>query len=104
MDDPTFIAILDFAVSAADRPAAVAHLERERSKVRAMPGCIAFRVFPSPESDRGITVLHEWRDQAAFDGYLASDVFARSGAVLRPLMTAPASSRRFHVRLVEIAG
>lgn len=103
MHNPTFIAIVDFAVSAADRPLAVDHLERERPSVRAMPGCVEFRVFPSPGTDTEITVLHEWRDQAAFTGYLESEEFARSGEVLRPLMTRPPSSRRFQVRLVETA-
>lgn len=101
MTTPTFIAILDFATSVADRPTALAQLEREQPIVRAMPGCIDFRAFPSTESDTGIIVLHEWADQAAFDRYLASDAFARSGAVLRPMMTASPSSRRFRAELIE---
>jgi quinol monooxygenase YgiN len=103
METPTFIAILDFSVSSTDRPAAIAQLEREQPVVRAMPGCIAFRVFPSSETDTDLTVLHEWADRAAFDRYLASDAFARSGEVLRPVMTGPATSRRFQVSLVESA-
>ncbi|HEY9558972.1 MAG TPA: antibiotic biosynthesis monooxygenase [Acidimicrobiales bacterium] len=103
MSTPTFIAVLDFSVSASDRSMAVAQLEREGSTIRSMPGCVAFRVFPAQDTDTDVTVLHEWTDRAAFDGYLASDAFARSGEILRPLMTAPPVSRRFHVGLVEAA-
>src|SRR3546814_20066601 len=92
MSTPTFIAVLDFSVSASDRSMAVAHLEREGSTIRSMPGCVAFRVFPAQDTDTDVTVLHEWTDRAAFDGYLASDAFARSGEILRPLLTAPPRS------------
>src|SRR3546814_19432740 len=78
-------------------------LEREGSTIRSMPGCVAFRVFPAQDTDTDVTVLHEWTDRAAFDGYLASDAFARSGEILRPLMTAPPVRRRFHVGLAEAA-
>ncbi len=98
---PSFIAILDFSTAATDRSAAIAQLEREQPAVVAMPGCVAFRVFASRQDDTGITVVHEWVDQASFDGYLASDEFARSGEILRPMMTAAPSSRRFRVELVE---
>lgn len=101
MNDTNFIAILDFAVSPSDRPAAIAHLERQRPSVRSMPGSVAFRVFPSHDIETDVTVLHEWRDQDSFDAYLESDVFARAGEALRPLMTGPPTSRRFLVRLVE---
>jgi quinol monooxygenase YgiN len=101
MTTPSFIAILDFSTSAADRPAAIAQLEREQPAVSAMPGCVGFRAFASNQSDTAITVLHEWIDQASFEQYLASDAFARSGEILRPIMTGAPSSRRFRVELVE---
>ncbi len=100
MTTPTFIAILDFSTTAADRPAAIAQLEREQPVIRAMSGCIAFRAFDSHQNDTDITVLHEWIDQASFDAYLASDAFVRSGEILRPMMTGAPSSRRFRVELV----
>ena len=73
MTTPSFIAILDFSTTAADRPTAIAQLEREQPVVSAMPGCVAFRAFSSRDDDTGITVLHEWIDQASFADYLASD-------------------------------
>ncbi|MCU1359780.1 MAG: putative antibiotic biosynthesis monooxygenase, partial [Ilumatobacteraceae bacterium] len=73
MTNPSFLAILDFSTAATDRHAAIAQLEREQPVVTAMPGCIGFRVFASRQSDCGITVLHEWIDQASFEVYLASD-------------------------------
>ena len=101
MTSPTLLAIVDFSTASADRSTAVAQLERERPIVRSMPGCLGFRVFPSAETDTDITVVHEWTDQSRFADYLASNAFARSGEVLRPLMTAPPSSRRFRVELIE---
>ena len=96
-----FIAILDFGTTAADRPRALVQLEGERPLVRSMPGNLAFRVYESREDDRTVTVVHEWTDQASFAAYLASDAFARSNAVLRPLVTDGPVSRRFRAELVE---
>jgi quinol monooxygenase YgiN len=101
MTPPSFIAILDFSTAAADRPTALAQLEREQPVVTAMPGCVAFRAFADPHNDTDVTVLHEWIDKESFDRYVASDAFARSGEVLRPIMTGAPSSRRFRVELVE---
>jgi quinol monooxygenase YgiN len=99
-----FIAILDFDTAAADRPAALAQLDRERDQVRAMPGNIAYRVYASRENETQITVVHEWDDQASMAGYLESASFARSGEVLRPIMVGPPISRRFQAELLETVG
>lgn len=95
------LAIVDFATTAADRPAAIAQLEAEADTVRAMPGCVGFRVFPSPESDTDVTILHEWTDAGSFEAYATSESFTASGAVLRPLMTSAPVSRRFRAELLE---
>ena len=96
-----FIAILDFSTAPEDRPQALAQLESERPLVRSMPGNLAFRVYASREDDHTVTVVHEWADQDSFTRYLASDAFARSNAVLRPLVTDGPLSRRFRAELVE---
>lgn len=96
-----FIAILDLRTSAHDRPAALAQLDAERHLVRALPGCVDFRVFASSERDTDVTVLHEWEDEASFRAYLDSEPFARSGRIVRPLLTEPPLSRRFRSELVE---
>ena len=96
-----FIAILDLRTTPADRAAALAQLESERDEIRAMPGNLDFRVYAARDSEEDVTVLHEWADEPSFAAYLASDSFARSGAVLRPLMSAPPVSRRFHADLLE---
>lgn len=101
MTAPTFIAIIDFNTSAAERPTVIAQLEHERPTVEGMPGCIGFRVFPSAKNDTEITLLHEWADLATFTDYLASDVFAQAGEMLRPLMAGPPTSRRFQAELIE---
>jgi quinol monooxygenase YgiN len=99
-----FIAILDFRTAAADRPAALAQLDHEHDQVRAMPGNLAFRVYATRDEDTGVTVVHEWEDQASFADYLGSGSFARSGDVLRPLMTGTPVSRRFQAELLETVG
>ncbi|MCU1391577.1 MAG: putative antibiotic biosynthesis monooxygenase [Ilumatobacteraceae bacterium] len=96
-----FIAILDLSTTALDRPAALAQLHGEQTPIRAMSGCIGFRVFAAGDNDTDLTVLHEWADEASFTAYLASDAFERSGAVLRPLMSRPPVSRRFRAELAE---
>jgi quinol monooxygenase YgiN len=96
-----FIAILDFNTAASDRPAALAQLDDEGDQIRAMAGNLAFRVYASREDQTSIAVVHEWQDEVSFAGYLESDSFARSGAVLRPLMTDAPVSRRFHAELLE---
>jgi quinol monooxygenase YgiN len=96
-----FLAIVDVHVDPADRPAAIAQLEGEQPDVRAMPGCIDFRVLVPAGNGTDVTVLHEWSDEDAFRAYLDSDAFQRSGAVLRPMMSAAPASRRFRAELVE---
>jgi quinol monooxygenase YgiN len=96
-----FIAILDIATAAPDRPAALAALDAHRAEVRAMPGNIAYRVYASRDDATGITILHEWDDEASFQAYPASDSFARLGAVLLPLTAAAPVSRRFDARPLE---
>jgi quinol monooxygenase YgiN len=95
------IAIVDFTTAAADRPAALAQLDSERDQVHAMLGNVAFRVYASREDETGISIVHEWEDEASLDGYLRSDCFARFGEVLRPIMTGTPVSRRFRVELLE---
>lgn len=96
-----FLAILDVRTAPADRPAALAQLDREHDEIASMPGNIAFRVYAARDDEEALTVVHEWVDSAAFTAYLASDAFARTGQVLRPLMTSPPVSRRFDAELVE---
>jgi quinol monooxygenase YgiN len=96
-----FIAILDFSTAAGDRPAALAQLDGEYEQVRAMPGNLDFRVYASREDEARITVVHEWEDEMSFGAYQESDSFARSGKVLRPMMTGAPVSRRFRAELLE---
>ncbi|WP_420112643.1 putative quinol monooxygenase [Pseudactinotalea sp.] len=96
-----YIAILDFRTAASDRAAALRQLDREREEVRTMPGNMAFRAFASRENEADVTVLHEWEDVVAFKAYLGSGAFARSGEVIRPLMTDAPMSRRFRADLEE---
>jgi quinol monooxygenase YgiN len=96
-----FIAILDFSTATADRPAALAQLDGERDEIRAMPGNLDFRVYASRDDQTRIAVVHEWDDEASFAGYLKSESFARSGEIIRPIMTGAPVSRRFRAELLE---
>jgi quinol monooxygenase YgiN len=96
-----FIAVLDLRTTSADRPAALAQLDSERAEIRAMPGNLDFRVYAARDDEEAVVVIHEWVDEPSFAGYLASDAFARSGAAIRPLVTSPPVSRRFHADLLE---
>ncbi len=95
------IAVLDLRTTATDRPVALAQLDSERDEIRAMPGNIDFRVYAARHDEEAVAVVHEWADEQSFTAYLSSEAFARSGAVLRPLVTAPPVSRRFHAALLE---
>ncbi len=95
------IAVLDLRTAPADRAAALAQLEGERDEIRAMPGNLDFRVYLAHDDAEAVAVIHEWADETLFAAYLSSDAFARSGEVLRPLMTAPPVSRRFRADLLE---
>ena len=95
------IALVDLTTSAADRPAVVAQLLGERPAIIEMPGCADFRVVIPPDQDTAVTIVHEWHDESGFARYLASDEFARSGEIVRPLLTAPPVSRRYRADLLE---
>ncbi len=95
------IAVLDLRTTKADRPVALGQLDSEKDEIRAMPGNLDFRVYAARDDEEAVVVIHEWADEVSFAGYLASEAFARSGAVLRPLVTAPPVSRRFRAALLE---
>lgn len=95
------IALLDFDVAPADKAAALTHLLAEVPTVRAMKGNIAFRPLADPVTDSHVTLVHEWESRQDFENYLASPGFARSGELLRPMMTGAPVSRRFEARLIE---
>lgn len=95
-----FIAVLDLRTAPTDRPVVLAHLDDVREEIRAMPGNLEFRVYAARDEE-GVVVIHEWDDERSFADYLATDVFDRSGTVLRPLLSAPPVSRRFRATLLE---
>jgi quinol monooxygenase YgiN len=95
------IAVLDLRTAPVDRAVALAQLDSQRDEIRAMPGNLDFRVYAAHDNEEAVVVIHEWADEASFAAYLSSDAFARSGSVLRPLVTAPPLSRRFHADLLE---
>jgi quinol monooxygenase YgiN len=95
-----FIAIVDFGTAATDRATALSHFDAERDQISAMPGNVAFRVYASREDESRVTIVHEWEDEASFDGYLASASFARFGEAIRPIIVGAPVSRRFRAELL----
>jgi quinol monooxygenase YgiN len=95
------IAVLDLRTAAIDRHAVLAQLDSERDEIRAMPGNLDFRVYAARDNDEAVAVIHEWADEPSFAAYLSSQAFARSGAVIRPLVMTPPVSRRFRATLLE---
>ncbi|MCB1328722.1 MAG: antibiotic biosynthesis monooxygenase [Maritimibacter sp.] len=95
------IAHVDFDVAADRRTHALAVLRQQVEEVRALPGCRSFAPYADPVVPTRVSVVHEWESAEAFAGYSASAAFARSSAELRPLMTAPPSSRRYDATLIE---
>lgn len=95
------IALVDFHVAPENRQTALQALMAEAPGVRAIPGCKTFRPHLDPTDDTQVSVVHEWEDAAGFETYLASPGFAAAGAILRPMMTAPPSSRRYRAELIE---
>ncbi|PJE28977.1 Quinol monooxygenase YgiN [Pseudooceanicola antarcticus] len=67
-------------------------------QVRAMAGCLDYRVLSDSEAPDRLILLHRWQDKPAFEGYLASEHFAALGALLRPGMTAPPVSLRLEAQ------
>jgi len=66
-----------------------------------MSGNLDFRVYAARDNQEAVTVLHEWADEPSFAAYLSSEAFARSGAVIRPMLNRPPVSRRFRAALLE---
>ena len=95
------IAIIDFDVAPAQRETALNQLLREVPAVREMKGNIGFRPYADPLVETRVTLVHEWESRQHFDAYLASPPFARSGEILRPMMTGTPVSRRFEASLIE---
>ena len=97
------LAHLTFTVLPEAQHEALGVLLEEVPAVRAMEGCMAFIPFIDPTSTGGVGVLHEWATEEDFAAYLASPVFAASGARLFPLMTHEPDSRRFNAEIVASA-
>jgi len=95
------VALVDFYVDPADREVALKHLLEEASAVRAMTGCKTFRPYGDPADTSLVGIVHEWESEADFAAYLRSDGFKEIGALVRPMMTAEPSSRRYLATLSE---
>ena len=96
-----FIAIVEFEVAKENRSLAISQLSAEVPGVRAMSGNIGFCTYADPSNETSVIILHRWKSQADFQSYTASDAFARSGKILRPLMTASPQSNRYDATLIE---
>ncbi len=96
-----FIAIVEFEVAKENRERAIGQLLAEVPAVRAMNGNVGFNTYADPSNETSVVILHRWKSPADFQNYTASEAFARSGKILRPLMTAPPQSNRYEAKLIE---
>ena len=65
------------------------------------PGFLGFQLLRPVKGEDRYFVVTQWEDEESFAAYLGSASFARSGEVLRPLMTGTPVSRRFRADLLE---
>jgi quinol monooxygenase YgiN len=98
---PVFIAIVDFETAAADRATALDLLDAHRGQISTTPGNLSYRVYASREDGSRITIVHEWEDEASFDGYQKSASFAHVGEAIQPIMVGAPVSRHFRAELLE---
>jgi quinol monooxygenase YgiN len=66
---------------------AITLFDEQANEVRMMDGCKHYALFRNVAGD-GIAILQHWETIEAFDTYKASDIFAKLGQSLRPLMSA----------------
>lgn len=69
-----------------NRTAAVPVLQEHADGVRAMDGCVSYTIY---ESGASLAIIQRWQTMDHFDSYRQSDLFAKLGAALKPLMTSP---------------
>ncbi|MBL4645220.1 MAG: antibiotic biosynthesis monooxygenase [Rhizobiales bacterium] len=90
-----------FNVAANERQTALTALLTATVTVRDMDGCQTFIPFIDPTDETRLGVMHEWEAEANFAAYIASDAFKTLGQALRPMMTAPPTTRRFDATLLD---
>ncbi|MEW7009613.1 putative quinol monooxygenase [Lentilitoribacter sp. EG35] len=66
---------------------AISLFNAQADDIRLMDGCGHYALFRDIGGD-GIAILQHWAATDAFNAYKTSDVFAKLGQDLRPLMTA----------------
>lgn len=79
---------VEAAFAPADLDRAVTLFEAHASDARAIEGCHHYVLFKNIDSD-GVAILQQWDTMVQFDAYRTSEAFAKLGAGLKPLMTAP---------------
>lgn len=88
------IVTVDATVPAADQTDVIAFLNEKAETIRKLPGNLSFRTM-SGEAAGKVTVLQEWTDAAAFDGYRNHPVYGELNAGLGPKLIEPPAIRQF---------
>jgi quinol monooxygenase YgiN len=86
------IVIVDFEVSAANRPFAITTLQDEGATVRGLNGNLDFGVWTDPAHGGKLRLTHEWSDLESFDAYKSTAAFKEVGAKLFPMMVGKPST------------
>lgn len=95
------MALIDFEVAPESRAGLLQALQPLLSEARGVEGNRSYRASTNSESAGHIGLLHEWDTLEHFRAYSASDLFDRTGKILRPAMTTPPVSRRLRTESIE---
>ena len=65
---------------------AIQAVQEQAGGVRAMDGCVSYATY---DDGAKLAIVQRWQTAGHFDAYRQSDLFARLGTILKPLMTSP---------------
>ena len=71
-----------------------------QTATRQLEACQSYDVYVKRGETEKLYIPHMWANEAAFDAYKASDLFTKTLAALKPLMTAPPQSVTYDVEQV----
>ncbi len=83
---------VDFEVSSANRPVAIATLQNEGATVRGLQGNMGVGVWTDPAHSGKLRLSQEWSDMESFDAYKSTAAFKEVGAKLFPMMVGKPST------------
>jgi len=80
------LVVVEVSLSDDNLAEAVQNLQEQAGGVRAMDGCVSYAIY---DDGTKLAIVQRWQTADHFDAYRRSDLFARLGIILKPLMTSP---------------